>query len=1310
MKITIKGLCIAVFIAMFGFALTTCDEPVQETPKPKDSIVNIATIQGVTIPVTGATPVRTITENAQYSGVVTWNTPSAFAAETQYTATIMLTAKTGYTLQGVAANFFRVTGATSVSNAANSGVITAVFPATGGTASNPDVITIAAIDGVTIPVTGEVPVRTITENSQYSGAVTWNGSPSAFAANTQYTATITLTAKTGFTLQGVRANFFTVAGTTSISNNANSGVVTAAFPATGAQLVTALTGTVIITGYAEAGQILTANTDSLKGSGTISYQWKRGSTNIGTNSNSYEVQTADIGSTITVTVTRSGYSGSVTSPPTITVIAEVPPTPGLAFTLNDNSYSVSRGTATAANVVIPALHEGKPVTTIENNAFSSYTNMTSVRIPDRITSIGSYAFSNCTGLTSVTIPSSVTSIGTNAFTGCTSLTSISIPFFGSTLNGTYPLGYLFGTASASGQNSFIPASLKTVIITGGNSVPASAFSGCTNLTSVTIPSSVLSIGQSAFSGCTGLPSITIPSSVTSIGNSAFSGCTSLPSISIPDSVLSIGNSAFSGCTALTNVTIENGVTSIGQSAFSGCTSLPSVIIPDSVTSIGDSAFRNCTSLESITLPFIGKSINATTYETVFGYIFGYTSTSSPTGATYQYSASSNSHYYYYIPTSLKTVVITNITNNISARAFINCSGLTSVTIPNSVTSIGGAAFYGCTGLTGVTIPNNVTSIGDSAFYGCTGLTGVTIPNNVTSIGDYAFSGCTGLTSVTIGNGVTSIGREAFYNCSGLTGVTIPNNVTSIDGYAFSGCSGMTSVTIGNGVTSIGYNAFSECTGLTSINFNATVMADINNYIIFKNAGQNAGGITVNIGANVTRIPVYLFISSNTKITVINFVAGSVCQSIGDSAFSGCTALTSVTIPNSMMSIGNYAFYGCTGLTSTIIGNGVTSIGYYAFSGCTSMTSVTIGNGVTSIGDSAFSDCTGLTSVNFNAIVMDDLNQYSGVFGGAGQNAGGITVNIGANVTKIPAYLFYPYYDSSSPKITAVNFAAGSVCQSIGYYAFYNCTGLTSVTIPNSVTSIGNYAFSGCSGLTSVTIGNGVTSIGGSAFSGCTGLTGALTIPNGVTSIDGYAFYGCSGLTSVMIGNGVTSIGGSAFQGCSGLSGALTIPNGVTSIGGSAFQGCSGLSGALTIPNGVTSIGDSAFSGCSGLTGSLTIPNGVTSISDAAFRGCSGLTSVTIGNGVTRIGGSAFQGCSGLTSVTIPNGVTSIGGYAFYGCSGLTSVTFQGTIASSNFGDHVNWDFTGPFSGDLGDKYYATNTNGTPGTYTRASDSYTWTKI
>ena len=233
--------------------------------------------------------------------------------------------------------------------------------------------------------------------------------------------------------------------------------------------------------------------------------------------------------------------------------------------------------------------------------------------------------------------------------------------------------------------------------------------------------------------------------------------------------------------------------------------------------------------------------------------------------------------------------------------------------------------------------------------------------------------------------------------------------------------------------------------------------------------------------------------------------------------------------------------------------------------------------------------------------------------------------------------------------------------SIGESAFDNCSGLISITIPNSVTSISSYAFFGCSGLTSVTIPNSVTSIGDYAFYDCSGLT-SVTIPNSVTSIRGDAFNGCSGLTSVTIPSSVTSIGYGAFNGCSGLT-SVTIGNSVTSIGDFAFAGCSGLT-SIVVESGNTTY--DSRNGCNAIIETATntlivgcqatiIPNSVTSIGDYAFSGCSGLTSVTIPNSVTSIGGGAFWGCSGLTSVTIGNSVTSIGERAFGECTKLINI-------------------------------------------------------
>ena len=268
---------------------------------------------------------------------------------------------------------------------------------------------------------------------------------------------------------------------------------------------------------------------------------------------------------------------------------------------------------------------------------------------------------------------------------------------------------------------------------------------------------------------------------------------------------------------------------------------------------------------------------------------------------------------------------------------------------------------------------------------------------------------------------------------------------------------------------------------------------------------------------------------------------------------------------------------------------------------------------------------------------------------ASENSSGVTVcglvNKAATVIHIPSQIKYRKY------IYEVT--------SIGKDAFLYCSGLTSITIPNSVKSIGEYAFDGCSGLTAITIPNSVTSIGKGAFSGCVSLT-SITIPNSVTSIGERAFYKCSGLTAITIPNSVTSIGKGAFAWCSRLT-SITIPNSVTSIGENAFSICSGLT-SITIPNSVTSIGKDAFIWCEGLT-SISIPNSVTSIGNGAFYSCNALTSITIPNSVTSIGEKAFYCCPRLTSITIPNSVTSIGGGAFNGCSSLKSIKIPKSLTN-----------------------------------------------
>ena len=386
----------------------------------------------------------------------------------------------------------------------------------------------------------------------------------------------------------------------------------------------------------------------------------------------------------------------------------------------------------------------------------------------------------------------------------------------------------------------------------------------------------------------------------------------------------------------------------------------------------------------------------------------------------------------------------------------------------------------------------------------------------------------------------------------------------------------------------------------------------------------------------------------------------------------------ITIPNiisnqSVSSISGLAFRNKTKILSTIISDSVTNIGEGAFSGCSSLESITI----PFVGAKA-----GVTS--------SDTYQYPfGYIFGTSSYTGGVATGQYYYGRTTSSTTYSTYYIPSSLK--SVTIAGGNIL----YGAFYNCSGLTSITILDNVTSIGRKAFYNCTGLTSVTIGNGVTSIGNDAFSDCNGLTSisgsatnvstvakqakptsfAVNITSG-TSIGSDAFFNCTGLKSVTMGNSVTNIYTFAFEGCTGLT-SITIPNSVTSISKDAFRVCSELQNIY-----ITDIG--AWCNISGLNylmfpssrnkklyinnelaTSITIPNGVTAIPSFAFCGCSSLTSVTIGGSVTSIGDWAFRDCTGLTSIIIPNSVTSIAAGVLFSCIRLTSITFNGTKAQWN---------------------------------------------
>ncbi|MBR0161136.1 MAG: leucine-rich repeat protein [Oscillospiraceae bacterium] len=864
------------------------------------------------------------------------------------------------------------------------------------------------------------------------------------------------------------------------------------------------------------------------------------------------------------------------------------------------------------------------------------------QIPETVKSIGRCAFDQCSKLTGVIIPSNVTSVELAAFRGCSSLTTAGPIGSGCSIE--------FGWTSEIPEIafSFCESLTSTFIPSGVKNIGAGAFENCSSLTSITLPDTLESMGESAFAKCISLKTINLPDSLTRLGSDVFYGCSALTEITIPDGVTSIEGNTFCGCSSLTNLSIPDSITSIGERAFSG-SGLTNIAIPDGVTSIGEYAFYWCNKLTSIKIPFSVTNIGffafsgcsslktvkyigtesqwqeitigvyneslldanieylvqsgscgeklTWTLNTITGEL-----TISGSGKMYDWRQWSFVSHTFSDPApwddyrnQIKTITINEGATSIGSAAFTGCSSLTAITIPTSITSIEASALSNCTGLTEVIIPDSVTSIWGSAFYGCSSLTDIKISESIKSIPYNLFYGCSSLKEITIPDSVTSIGESAFRECKSLVHVTIPNGVTVIDKYAFYKCSSLNSVTIPNSVTSIKDWAFTGCNDLK-------------------------------------------------EITIPDSVTD-----IGSSAFNGCNSLTNIIIPSNVKSIGSYAFYRCSSLTEVTIPDSTESLGAVAFGACTALHTFTV--------DSDNPAYCAENGVLYNKS-KTQLIQYP-----AGRTE--TSYQILNTATIIGKYAFY-----GCKSLTDIT--VPSSVTSIGASAFSDCTGLANITMPASVTNIESDIFKGCVSLTSAgPIGSGcslefgwTTAIPAGAFDGCSGLTG-ITIPNTVTSIGDYALHGCSSLAGITIPETVTSIGNSALYGCSSLK-HITIPEGVKNIGSFAFGGCAGLVSAGPIGSGCsfeygweTMLPEHAFGGCDSLA-SITVPETVTSIGAYAFGCCSSLKSITIPDGVTNIRSMTFCWCSGLVDITLPEGITSISYDAFMGCYNLRTVFFGGT--------------------------------------------------
>jgi len=566
-----------------------------------------------------------------------------------------------------------------------------------------------------------------------------------------------------------------------------------------------------------------------------------------------------------------------------------------------------------------------------------------------VTSIGTSAFRGCSGLTSINIPVSITSIGLYAFDGCSNLTSI--------------VWNAISCSYSGGLNSpFSSISSKITSFTFGDEVytiPGSLCSGMKNLGSITIPSSVFSIGEYAFYNCTGLTSIDIPASY--ISDYAFGGCSNLTSVTIGENVVSIDQDAFSGCSGITSVTWNaiNGecfsytsnyekyyyepfraarsrissftfgenVRHIQDLLCYEMTRLTSITIPKNVQKIGERAFQNCTGISSI-------NWNAIYCESASSYIY------SP---------------FYHICDNINSFIIGEDVKSIPDYLCFQMKNLSSIVIPNSVKNIGKQAFYSCTGLTNISIPNSVQNIGDETFLWCSSLTSLTIPNPNAQCGTAILGGCFALEqiivpasaltihesgvnsapshvqSITVNGGEisetgfafithsyrtlqnldlavasnTTIADEAFKGCYNLQSLSLPANLSNVSYMAVAGCKNLQSIDIPASVVEIEQSAFEDCRSLQTITFGGVQPASVSGR---KNALASSN-------SQLRKIGNWAFYNAH-QLQYLEIPEG--VEEIGDGAFYGCTYMEDLVLPASVQSIGDNTFSLCAKLQKIIV--------------------------------------------------------------------------------------------------------------------------------------------------------------------------------------------------------------------------------------------------------------------------------------------------------------------------------------------------------------------------------------------------------